>query len=1121
MMMTWRSWAETCGSSRAGLFITRPLGCPPWQAGRMALLTLLLAACAALPFPPAALAQTCSATSVAITGIDASTLGTNPVLTGLVDDCTTLLEDIKDDLRGTATLNWEETAAMDTWEGIWDDGITVSGTLPRVTNLLLSGRSLSGEIPAALGTLTQLELLDLRTNQLSGEIPATWGTSTHPLPNLTALNLAYNKLTGTIPPELGTLTQLELLDLRRNQLSGEIPATWGTSTHPLPNLTALDLANNLLTGTIPPALGALTQLELLYLRVNRLGGEIPATWGTSTHPLPNLTALDLANNLLTGTIPPELATLTQLQRLYLGVNQLTGTIPPALGALTQLDLLNLADNLLTGAIPPALGALTQLGQLNLADNQLTGTIPPELATLTQLHDLALNRNELSGPILPELGNLSALTTLDLSRNELSGPIPPQLGSLSNLRILYLSRNQLTGPIPATWGTMTHPFANLIRLYLHATDWEGTMPPQALQDLGLTRLLTNRRPTAPAVSNQVVTPGEMFEYIFPAFTDRDGDTLTYSVTQEDGSDLPDWLTFTQATDTLTFSSTSYPGQPTVVTVTATDTPQDHNISPPLSASVTFRIGPPSSRGGSDAGDSDRETTSPSVTGPTHVEYAENATQPVAAYTATNLQTPTWRVTGPDAAAFALSPSGVLRFSRPPDYEAPTDTDRDNRYTITVHAAAGTTTAQLAVTITVTDVGEHDDSTDDDDGAPCAPDRHGGSPAQATWLRLPATLAGAICPADDQDYFQVRVPRAGLVFVQTTGRTPIGVTVWQDGVKLGQIAPSNRWQHFRLGVPVRAGPVVPVLAGPVVVAVQGTGTVLYELAVTFVTGVVENPAPASFQSGIGVISGWVCDAETVEIVLNAGPPVMAAYGTSRADTSGVCGDTDNGFGLLFNWNLLGDGEHTVMTLVNGVELDRTTVTVTTLGTEFLRDVHGVCIREHFPSPGESVRLSWQEAQQNFVITDGAAPPADSPAGPRPASSLPGVLENPSPASFQSGIGVISGWVCAAEEVVIEIDEMPLDAAYGTSRADTAGVCGDTDNGFGLLFNWNMLGDGEHTAVAWVDGVELGRATVTVSTLGEEFVRGAAGRCVLADFPTPGETVSLSWQEAQQNFVLAPLP
>ena len=316
-------------------------------------------------------------------------------------------------------------------------------------------------------------------------------------------------------------------------------------------------------------------------------------------------------------------------------------------------------------------------------------------------------------------------------------------------------------------------------------------------------------------------------------------------------------------------------------------------------------------------------------------------------------------------------------------------------------------------------------------------------------------------------------------------------------------------------------MPVQAGPVVVAIsgQGTATGAYELRVTVVAGRLENPGAWSPQSGLGVISGWVCTAADLVIEID-GTPQAAAYGTSRADTASVCGDTDNGFGLLFNWNLLGDGKHWVVALVDGVELDRALVTVTTLGEEFVRDVAGTCVLADFPAPGETVRLSWQEAQQNFVLTDGAAPPADRPAEPPPPSSLTGVLENPSPASFQSGIGVISGWVCDAEEVVIEIDELPLVAAYGTSRADTAAVCGDTDNGFGLLLNWNMLGDGEHTVVAVVDGVELARATVRVTTLGEEFVQGAAGTCEVADFPTPGETVRLVWQQTNQSFVLAPL-
>ena len=85
------------------------------------------------------------------------------------------------------------------------------------------------------------------------------------------------------------------------------------------------------------------------------------------------------------------------------------------------------------------------------------------------------------------------------------------------------------------------------------------------------------------------------------------------------------------------------------------------------------------------------------------------------------------------------------------------------------------------------------------------------------------------------------------------------------------------------------------------------------------------------------------------------------------------------------------------------------------------------------------------------------------------------------------------------------------------DTLAVCGDTDNGLGLLFNWNLLGDGEHEVAAWADGAELDRTTVRVTTPGEEFVRGAAGACTVEDFPAPGETLTLEWQQNQQNFVI----
>jgi PhoPQ-activated pathogenicity-related protein len=131
-------------------------------------------------------------------------------------------------------------------------------------------------------------------------------------------------------------------------------------------------------------------------------------------------------------------------------------------------------------------------------------------------------------------------------------------------------------------------------------------------------------------------------------------------------------------------------------------------------------------------------------------------------------------------------------------------------------------------------------------------------------------------------------------------------------------------------------------------------------------------------------------------------------------------------------------------------------------------------------------------------------------------PGVLENPTAGSFESGIAVIRGWVCGARAVDVQIDGGSFyDTAYGTVREDTAGVCGDTDNGFGLLFNMNRLGGGTHRLRALADGREIGETTFSVKTFGVEFLRGASGTYVLPGFPSPGHNVSVTWQESLQNF------
>lgn len=135
--------------------------------------------------------------------------------------------------------------------------------------------------------------------------------------------------------------------------------------------------------------------------------------------------------------------------------------------------------------------------------------------------------------------------------------------------------------------------------------------------------------------------------------------------------------------------------------------------------------------------------------------------------------------------------------------------------------------------------------------------------------------------------------------------------------------------------------------------------------------------------------------------------------------------------------------------------------------------------------------------------------------------GILENPQPGAVLSGLTVFSGWVCEADRVDIEVDGIATQAAYGTTRADTSGVCvDDGNNGFGLLFNANLFGDGTHTARLLVtvggETTEVARATFMVTTFdGQEFLSGVNGQAVVGSFPAAGGAVTVAWQESLQNF------
>ena len=220
------------------------------------------------------------------------------------------------------------------------------------SNIVFGGKCIDGEEVELWGKCYNIETttnLDLSRKELSGEIPSEIGN----LINLIYLKLQKNKLTGSIPSEIGNLKNLKTLSLHRNKLIGSIPPEIGNLT----NLIELNLFVNQLSGSIPPEIGNLEDLKFLNLCFNELSGSIPPEIGNLknlgnhfTWEIMTFTGLRLSNNQLTGSIPSELGNLTNLEGLYLNNNQLTGEVPLDVRNLLKknLDILDISDNEIIG-----------------------------------------------------------------------------------------------------------------------------------------------------------------------------------------------------------------------------------------------------------------------------------------------------------------------------------------------------------------------------------------------------------------------------------------------------------------------------------------------------------------------------------------------------------------------------------------------------------------------------------------------------------------------------------------------------------------------------------------------------------------------------------------------------
>ncbi|KAF7076700.1 hypothetical protein CFC21_081313 [Triticum aestivum] len=284
------------------------------------------------------------------------------------------------------------------------------------------------------------------------------------------IDLSSNQFNGPIPKLPNNLTNL---DLSRNNFVGPLPLDFGA-----PNLEALILFDNSISGTIPSSLCKIRSLCLLDISNNMLTGPFPnCSYDTSTpnNTSMNILNLSLRNNNLSGEFPSFLQYCKELVFLDLGQNHFFGTLPTWIWEkIPYLAFLRLRSNMFYGNIPEELTKLVNLQYLDLAYNNITGSIPKSIVNCKRM----ITRDDGGGGDFDDALNWQSTTALNalISYTENSTVVTKGQERLYTGEIIYmvnldLSCNNLIGDIPEEISTLV----GLKNLNLSWNSFSGNIP----------------------------------------------------------------------------------------------------------------------------------------------------------------------------------------------------------------------------------------------------------------------------------------------------------------------------------------------------------------------------------------------------------------------------------------------------------------------------------------------------------------------------------------------------------------------------------------------------------------------------------------------------------------------
>ncbi|RYQ86679.1 hypothetical protein Ahy_B10g106316 [Arachis hypogaea] len=210
-------------------------------------------------------------------------------------------------------------------------------------------------------------------------------------------------------------------------------------------VTAIQIANLNLAGTLPKDLGQLGQLQHFDCRANNFTGAFP-------HLATTLQTLNINNNGFTSFPEDFFEGMSSLQVVSIGSNSFSQwKVPESLKDCVSLTSFSAIGANFSGKIPEFFGSSGPFGSLqnlSLSFNNFDGGLPDSFSG-SGIQNLWVNvlpgNNKLSGT-LSVLQNMTSLRQIWVHGNNFTGPIP----DFSNHDSLYdvsLRDNKLTGVVP--------------------------------------------------------------------------------------------------------------------------------------------------------------------------------------------------------------------------------------------------------------------------------------------------------------------------------------------------------------------------------------------------------------------------------------------------------------------------------------------------------------------------------------------------------------------------------------------------------------------------------------------------------------------------------------------------